>query len=124
MALTTTLVGEDTVGAVKSPVPVIVPPLVCHRTAVSRVEVMVAENCTCPPEETSALAGDKFIWTRGSFAEELGEAEAGGMPAHAVPRLVAIAKREMAKIWLRRRCAVLLVWKRGDDSKNMFALTN
>jgi hypothetical protein len=122
VATTVTLVAEDTVGAVKRPALVIVPPLACHITPVSLVEVRVAENWICPPEATSALAGDKFIWTDGFFAEEIGAAD--DMPAHPVARPVAMARSEMAKIWLKRRCAVLLVWKPGDDSKNIFALTN
>jgi hypothetical protein len=97
VAVTTILVAADTAGAVKRPVPVIVPPLACHTTAVSLVEVMVAENWICAPEATSALAGDKFISTTGIFAGEFGAADAGGMPAHPVARLVATVRRQIAK---------------------------
>jgi hypothetical protein len=56
-AVTVTLVDEGTLGAVKSPVPVIVPALACHNTAVLLVEVSVAANWTLPPATTLALPG-------------------------------------------------------------------
>jgi len=91
----TILVAEDTVGAVKRPVAVIVPPLACHITAVSLVEVRFAENWICCPETTSALEGDRFIWTTGFFAEELGAAD--DTVAHPVVKPVAMVRSEMAK---------------------------
>ena len=101
VAVTVILVAEETFGAVKRPTPEIVPPLACHATAVSLVEVRVAENWIRPPEATSALVGDRVIWTAGFFAEELGEAEADVMLPHPVARLVAMVSSATAKSWLR-----------------------
>jgi hypothetical protein len=121
LAVTVTLVAEDTLGAVNRPVPVMVPPLACHATAVLLVEVMVAENCICAPEATLALVGARLSWTAGLFVEGLGEAD--DTPAHPRLRPVATVRRKVARTRSSRR-AVLLVWKPGDDSKNMFALTD
>ena len=44
VAVTVVLVAEDTVGAVKRPLPVIVPALARHSTAVLLVEVNMAAN--------------------------------------------------------------------------------
>jgi hypothetical protein len=60
--VTVTLVDEDTLGAVKSPVPVIVPALACHTTAVLLVEVSVAVNWTLPPATILALPGITLMW--------------------------------------------------------------
>jgi hypothetical protein len=62
-AVTVTLVAEDTLGAVKRPVPVIVPALARHITAVLLVEVRVATNWTLPPATTLALPGITLMWT-------------------------------------------------------------
>src|SRR5215469_6865579 len=83
VAVTVTLVAEDTSGAVNKPLPVTVPPLTCHATAVLLVEVIVAENCICAPEATLALEGERFSWADGLLVEGLGEAD--DTPAH--PRL-------------------------------------
>jgi hypothetical protein len=118
VAVTVTLVGEDTWGAVNKPFAVMVPLVAFHVTAVLLVEVRVAENWICPPEGTFALVGDKLICTPGLFAGEICAAD--DMPAHPELRLVATVKREMAKAWFRRRKVILLTRKPGDDSMNIF----
>lgn len=122
VAVTLTLVEEDTFGAVNKPVPVIVPPLVCHTTAVLLVEVSVAANWSCAPDATFALVGDTLSWTAGLLADEFWAPDA--IPAHPMQRLVRVTRTLSAITWLRSRVGVLLVRKPGDDSKNMFALTD
>ena len=122
VAVTVILVEPETLGAVNKPVLLTLPALACHETAVLLVEVKVEENWTCPPDATLALAGNRFIWTAWLFVDGNGAAEE--MPAQPVPRLAAMDNRLIARSWLRCRRAVLLVWKPGDDSKNIFALTN
>jgi hypothetical protein len=62
VAVTAILVEEETPGAVKRPVPVIVPALACHTTAVLLVEVSVAANWTLPPATILALPGITLMW--------------------------------------------------------------
>jgi hypothetical protein len=122
VAVTVSLVEEFTFGAVNKPVPVTVPALACQTTAVLLVEVSVAANWTCAPEATLALVGDRLSWTAGLLVGELWAPDA--IPAHPMQRLVRVTRTMIAIAWLRSRFDVLLVWKPGDDSKNMFALTD
>jgi hypothetical protein len=112
---------EVTFGAVNNPLPVIVPALTCQATAVLLVEVSVAANWRCPPEATLALVGDRLSWTAGGLAGGFGAPDA--IPAHPMQRLVRVITTTIATIWLTSRVDVLLIWKPGDDSRNMFALT-
>ena len=63
VAVTVIFIAEDAVGAVKRPLPVIVPALACHNTAVLLVEVSVAANWTVPPATTLALPGITLMCT-------------------------------------------------------------
>jgi hypothetical protein len=116
IAVTLSLVEEDTPGAVNRPVLVIVPALACHTTAVLLVEVTIAANWSCAPATTVALAGIRLIWTAG-LLEELWVPDE--IPAHPMERLVAIVRMRTASSWLRCRVEILLIWKPGDDSKNI-----
>ena len=118
VAVTVVLIEEDTLGAVKRPFPVIVPALARQSTAVLLVEVSVAANWSCAPATTVALAGIRLIWTAGLLEALCGP---DGIPAHAMERLVAIVRMMTARSWLRRRVEVLLSWKPGDDSKNIWS---
>jgi len=61
VAVTPTLVGDVTVGAVNEPLSEIVPPLADQMTAVSLVLVAVAMNCCFPPEERVTAEGESLI---------------------------------------------------------------
>jgi hypothetical protein len=94
VAVTAILVEEDTPGAVKRPVPVIVPALACHTTAVLLVEVSVAANWSCAPVTTVALAGIRLMWIAG-LVEGLGAPDA--IPAHPIEKTVAMVRIKTAR---------------------------
>ena|ERR1700722_8898329 len=58
LAVTVIVVVVDTVGAPSNPVPEMEPAEVVQVTAWSEVFATVAANCTVPPEETVAEAGE------------------------------------------------------------------
>lgn len=120
VAVTVTLAGAETCGAVKRPVVEIVPAVACQMTAVLLVEVRVAENCCCCPGRTLTLAGVRLTCTveplDGVCALEF---TPDGSPAHAAQILAARVSIRVDAILLTDRVEGVLLLKPGDDSKNI-----
>jgi hypothetical protein len=79
VAVTVTLVAEVTVGAVKSPVPEMVPAVADQVTEVFLEPVTVALNCWVPPELSVTVVGEMVTETVGGVTVTVAEAEELGL---------------------------------------------